>query len=243
MRKSIFLLLLIINSFYVFSQEEKALNIGTGMPLFLRSTTNKYSDAPHTFDFPRINIFIEKPNLVNLTKDKTLSITPGILFLQFNEYEGQGMALGGGSHTNLKRSSISTYAKIVYHRAYVRDKIFKWYFGVISGVHLYTKSKGERNWWMKQTPGTITGTVIIDENAKPFFSPIYMGFIAGFPLKIFNDDFFLKPVLEFSFLPNFASIYNLNESYSNPTGTTSMANVSVIFGIGNKKHVKSKKSE
>ncbi len=51
MKKSIFLLLLTINSFCVFSQEEKVLNIGTGMPFFLRSTTDQYSDAAHSFSF------------------------------------------------------------------------------------------------------------------------------------------------------------------------------------------------
>ena len=237
MMKSVFLLLILFIPLAVFTREEKAINIGNGMPFFLRTTTG-YSDAAHTFSFPSINLFIEKPNLVKLTKDKTLSVTPGLSFFQFNEYEGEGSALGGGSHTNLRRSSISTYAKILYRRSYDRDKTLKWYFGVISGVHLYTKSKGERHWWQMQYPGVNSGTVIINENAKPFFSPVYMGFIAGFPLKVFNDDFFLKPVLEFSFLPNFSTIYDLNVSYSHPTGTTSMGNISIIVGIGNKKNNK-----
>ncbi len=55
------------------------------------------------------------------------------------------------------------------------------------------------------------------------------GSLPGFLLKFFNDDFFLKPVLEFSFFPNFVTIYDLNVSNSYPTRTTSMAKMSPSF--------------
>lgn len=222
-------------SILTFSQEAASINVGVGLPSFLQPNFDDNSGGNHSINSGSIHVFSEIQQLIKFKNSPSFSVTPGIGYFLFNESESGG-GLGGGNSSDVKHSALSVYAKLNYSITQNKEKPFRWYGGVLLGFYLYSKTSGERSWWMMEQLGGRSGSAEIDKSGKPFFNSFYNGIYAGFKIKAGKSDRF-QPAFEFSFLPGYANITDkfLSNEDKDESLAKSMIMGSVIFGFGTKK--------
>lgn len=229
------LALFTIFSLFAYSQEKPSINVGIGYPSFFQTNFDESSGGYHSINSGRIHVFTEIQQLIRFKNNPAFSVTPGIGYFLFNESESGG-GLGGGSSTTLKHNAFSLYAKLNYSITKNNEKPFCWYAGVLTGFYFYSKTTGERNWWMYQQGGGRSGTEEIDKSGKAFYNTFYNGIYAGFKIKTGINNR-IQPAFEFSFLPSYANItyIYLSEENKNEPLAKSVIMGSVILGFGTKK--------
>ncbi len=235
MKQIAILALFCMYSILAFSQEVPSINVGAGFPSFFQTNFDKDWGSYHSIDPGRIHVFSEIQQLINFKNNPAFSVTPGIGYFLFNESESGG-GLGGGGSSAVKHHALSIYAKLNYSITQHNEKAFRWYAGVLTGFYFYSRTTGERSWWMMQELGGRSGSEEISKSGKPFYNNFYNGIYAGFKIKTGKNDCF-QPAFEFTFLPGYA---NITDTYlSNEDKDDSMAKSlimgSVIFGFGIKK--------
>ncbi len=235
MKKFTFLTLILLSSIIAFSQERSIINVGAGYPFFSPQNFDENSGGSHHIGNDRLHAFIELPQLIKFRKNPDFSLTPGFGYFHFNEDETSG-ALGGGSSTVLKHSSLSLYVKLNYSITKNDEKPFCWYAGLLGGFYIYSNSKGEMFWWSYMQGGAQSGTQEIDKSGKSFYNNFYNGIYAGFKIKTDKIGFF-RPAFEFSFFPGFANITDNFRSIQNKDESLakSMVMISLNLGFGHKK--------
>ncbi len=208
---------------------DRIVNIGVGISFFVPplNFNSDYSRSQMTYSN---NFFIEKPALFNIAGDSNLVFTPGVSYFRFNQTQGPGTALGGGNELDLIYSSYGIYGRILYKKYYEPEKVFNWYFGVTTGIHIYTRMRGENSWWMLQSEGYVSGKDEYNTNARSFFNLFYMGLTAGFTAKT-NIDSFLKPAFEITLLPNFINFTDTPVKFRTDTYSKTIATFSVVLGF------------
>ncbi len=230
MKRTVLLFAFIFAFTFSKSQNHSIFNIGVGMPFFFQSNFNETSGGSHSISSKRINAFIEKSGLFSFTETKNLYITPGAGYFLFNE-NGSGGGLGGGYSESLKHQAFSIYGKFLYEPGFNSDNNFNLYLGFLTGVYLYTETTGERSWWIMQQLQNRSGTSEVNESGESFFNSIYMGFLIGFNPLGKKSSSFINPLIEFSFFPNYAIIYDDNISEDEQKLSKNMAMISVAFGF------------
>jgi hypothetical protein len=173
--------------------------------------------------------------LVKFKNNPAFSLAPGIGYFLFNESESGG-GLGGGNSSTVKHEALSLYAKLNYSITQNNEKVFCWYAGVLTGFYFYSKTNGERSWWMMQENGGQSGSQEINKSGKPFYNNFYNGIYAGFKIKTVKNYRF-HPAFEFSYLPGYANITDryLSNEDKDESLAKSMIMGSVIFGFSTKK--------
>lgn len=224
---TILFLLILANTF---AQEHSKITIGAGYP-FMPKAKVDISYSSYSVGNKNINIFIEKPAIYSFANDKSLCLTPGLAYFQFNE-SGSGGGLGGGSSKNLKHTAYSLYLKCLYQKMIIKSSPSKIYFGFNTGAYLHSETTGTRKWWASGTPNNSSGEV--DEDGKHFFNSLYMGFIFGFQ-PFAKGKSTIKPIIEFSFYPNYATFYDPHTSEHEQKLSKNMFEISLGIGLGNKK--------
>ncbi len=214
------------------AQDYAAINAGTGWPFIFNGSTNS-SSSNYSIGSNSLNVFIEKSGLFKLPKSNNFYITPGINYFLFHE-SGEGGGLGGRNSKKLKHQALSLYAKLIYGIDLNPTNSPNIYFGVMSGVYIFSKTSGERAWWAMYNNQNRSGTEQIDTNGKHFFNSSYMGFLFGFK-PVANPSSFIQPLVEFSFFPNYAVFYNPHISENEQKLTKGMAMISVAIGLNPKK--------
>lgn len=208
---------------------DRFVNIGGGMSFFVPPLkfNSDYSRSQMAYGN---NFFIEKPALFNIAGDSNLVFTPGVSYFRFNQTQGPGTALGGGNELFLIYSSYGIYGRIMYKKYYEPEKVFNWYFGVMTGIHFYTRMRGENSWWMLQKEGYVSGKVEYNTDARSFFNLFYMGLTGGFAAKT-NIDSFLTPAFEITLLPNFINFSDNPVNFHSDTDSKTIATFSVVLGF------------
>lgn len=230
------LLLLLVFTFTISkSQNHSLLNIGGGYPVFFQSNFNEESGGYHEIGDKRLNVFIEKPGLFRFKEAEGLYITPGISYFFFEEY-GSGGGLGGGNSKSLEHQAVSFFGKFIYERKFNAKKSTSIYMGFLSGVYLYSKTTGERSWWRSYEKPPRSGTVEVDESGKHFFNSVYMGVLFGFKPLGNNSSSVIVPVVEVSFFPNYAIIYDDHICESEQKLSKSMIMISLAVGFNTKRN-------
>lgn len=189
-----------------------------------------YSDPSRFSSLPSYSFFIEKPGLFYFSGDSNLILTPGVSYYNFSQDEGPGNALGRDGTLNIDHSSFSPYLKVIYTKNYKPEKIFCWYFGIVAGVHLFTKTHGRHSWWILQEQGYNSGSETIDTDARQFYNILYLGLAGGFAPKV-GVNAFIKPSFEVTFLPNFVNITDPPVQTFAKKGVKNVVMFSVILGI------------
>ncbi len=215
------------------SQDHAAISIGGGYPLFFQSNFNKDSGGTHSLTYRRINVFIEKPGLFKLNSE-SLYITPGVGYSLFNEM-GSGGGLGGGNSKILKHRAVSLYGKFIYEWNFKSEKSSSLYIGFVSGFYLYSKTTGTRSWWQMYQNTNRSGTTEVNRSGNHFFNSAYMGFILGVKPLGNNSNSLFVPIIELSFMPNYAVIYDDHIVEYEQKLTKSMLMISLSVGFNPKR--------
>lgn len=215
-----------------FSQEIPAFAIGSGLPFFININSGKNQSDTHNIESARIHIFIEKGEMIHFPGNPEFSITPGAGYFLFNESKISG-GLGAGGSRYYKHQALSFYTKWLYDPGSNPEKVFDFYGGVVSGFYFLSKTTGTEYWYNSFQPYG-NSTIEINRSGKNFFHSLYMGFVFGFK-PIVKPGSFVKPRIEFSFLPGYAAISNPSQSSGEQKVAKSMTMFSVIIGFGHKK--------
>ena len=205
--------LLTVFSLQSFSQRTSDLKLGIGLPVFLGNTSGA-TETSEVSAFPTLSV--EKPIPIEIQRDEKISINPGIAFFYFKENE----ILSNRTTTELNHLSANGYVKFLYQQKIQRRSEAFIYFGGITGVHVYSKTDGEKIIY-SQNEEVDEFREDINQNGKDFFNTIYYGAVAGFQpnLKITNK---FVPSFELAYYPNFVT---------KRRGNASAVQLTVLLGI------------
>lgn len=204
-----------------FPQENSSWNIGVGMPVF----KGNYNESSYEYSIGSLpSIFVEKPLEINFLNIDNLIIGPGLAFLSLRE-SGNWGGMGGGGTRELTHKSLNSYLKITQRNLFNKKNHAQWYFGAITGIHLFTRTTGEKSSHSVFTPQANWTNSDFKDSAHNFFHSFYFGLVAGFEPKIQGNSI-LKPTFEFSFYPAFVTI---NENKVSAVG------IYVLFEINTQK--------
>lgn len=191
------IILLSVLTFQSFGQRTSNLKAGIGLPIFLGNISGE-TEISKVTSLPTFSV--EKPIAIEIQRQEKICINPGVAFFYFKEKEYFSNSLTM-STKNLNHMSFNGYVKFLYQQEIQRRSKAFIYFGAITGVHIYSSTKGEKiiesqneqNPYFKED---------VNEKGKDFFNSIYYGAVLGFQpnLKITNK---LVPSFELSFYPNF----------------------------------------
>jgi len=199
MRRTYFLIILIVFFYASNGQEQPILNVGVGWPFY-----TKNENAPHyqlkVRGYPFVSI--EKSLFIKVNNINRIGISPGLGFWGFSEDHSSG-GLGGTSTQELKHFSFHGYAKLSIREIFSKRSKNLFNFGVISGMHLFTKTKGETSCTSMQ-PDWCNSIVEIKKSGSDFFNTVYYGFFMGLQPKISSaQKKLIRPNFEIYYYPNF----------------------------------------
>lgn len=171
------------------------LKIGIGYPYVFGNVTDV--QWYHTITgFPTLSV--EKPYPIQHKRKNMFSINPGISYYFFKEHEEWG-TLVVGRDFKLNHQSINAYSKFLYQKKFYGPGTGFFYFGVIGGFHIITKTTGTRISY-GLTPGEPVVKADANESGKDFYGQFYYGAVLGVQpkAKITN---IIKPSIEAMFFP------------------------------------------
>lgn len=217
------LIITMILSYTIAAQEMPVINIGAGLPVLLRLNSGN-DGSTHTINGFPLNLSVEKPFKIPVFNNEKLSVSPGIGYYSFHEYNESG-GLGGKTTKDYRHRAVSVQSKFLFDTfSFEKTQI---QLGVIAGVYLATQTQGKESWWiMYQYPDINSGEREINRSGKAFFHPAYYGLLSRFSDKTGIRNSRLTPVFELSFYPDFATHGNKK---------VSMGLVSLILGFNSKK--------
>ncbi len=192
-----------------FAQISPSLKTGLGYPYVLNNEESIGSDFHTITGYP--TVLIEKPFPIEIRLKKRMSINPGVAYYFFKEGEVRVRedTINGNDFKKdfkLNHHSIDGYVKILYQTLVQRNRETFVYFGGIAGIHVYTKTKGNKTtyWLNNHTPIV---DIDVNQNGKEFFDLFYYGAVAGFQPHAKKTNF-IKPSFEISYYPGFGSTAN-----------------------------------
>jgi hypothetical protein len=194
------LIILSFVSFQCFSQRTSDLKFGIGLPY---AFGNGNSDeivsvnTTHTITgFPTLSV--EKPIGFGLPREKKFSINPGLSYFFFKEKELIDRDRVDVNN-NLNHHSVNIYSKWLYQMKLQRKSEAYLYFGAITALHIFTKTKGTRISSGQNVEEPLL-EIEVNDSGVNFYDLFYYGAIVGFQpnAKITQ---MLKPSFELKFYP------------------------------------------
>lgn len=179
----------------LFSNAQKISKINIGIDYWL-TYKNHESSLGYVAYAPKVGIFIEKPFLINPSKNIVLSL--GVNYKNINE-SFHSFGLGGpGAAGNLDHQSIGTYLKVIQN---TEIKIFKQgflYYGGFGGINLYTWVTGEQTTWGGYKSNTENSGSSNCTNKSELYNKFFWGFVSGYS---FASNAKINPSVELRILP------------------------------------------
>lgn len=217
------LIITVIISSTIAAQELPVFNIGAGLPVLLRLNSGN-DGSTHTLNGFPLNLSVEKPFKIPVFNNEKLSVSPGIGYFNFHEYDESG-GLGGKTTKDYRQRAVSVQSKFLVETfSFEKTQI---QLGAIAGVYLASQTQGKESWWlMHQYPDINSGEREINRSGKAFFHPAYYGLLSRFSDKTSDRNSRLTPVFELSFYPGFATPGNQK---------VNMGMFSVLLGFNSKK--------
>ena len=187
-------------SFQCFSQRTSDLKFGIGIPYAFGNVNNDQIasvDYTHTITgFPTLSI--EKPIGFGLPKEKKYSINPGLSYFFFKEKEIYDRDLVDVDN-NLNHHSVNIYSKWLYQMKLQRRSEAYLYFGAITAIHLFTKTKGTRISSGQNVDEPIL-KIDVNDSGINFYDIFYYGAVVGFQPNAKVTQM-LRTSFEFKFYP------------------------------------------
>lgn len=192
------LLAIIILSFVAiqcFAQRTTDLKGGIGYP-YIFGNENTEQNIHTITGFPTLSV--EKPFGFGLPKKQKYSINPGLAYYFFKENEVRGTEVVGLDH-KLNHHSLNAYVKWLYQFKLQRKTEAFAYFGVVTALQVFTRTKGTTIDY-GLTPGNPITEIDINKSGIDFFDLFYYGAVVGFQpnAKITR---MIKPSFEVKFYP------------------------------------------
>jgi hypothetical protein len=199
MKYKILIVFLVLFSKISNSQVISDFEISAGMPILLAKINN--SHRQHTIRGVNSNFLAGIPLQ---SENSRWKIHTGLSFFRLKEVEKSSEFALGGGYENIYRHTAVGFTTKFRFELNISDEFSYGYIGAILGKYLYTKTKGEEDFWMIQSPEFNSGTNYIDTNGKEFFHSVYGGLEAGFVGKSKNKR--IIPAFEIAFLPEFITV-------------------------------------
>lgn len=208
--KKIYLLCLFLSiRILLFAQNEPALNVGAGLSYVI--TSSKYNSGPHNMS--GYNFTLEKPFFLGSSKNKFLSVYPGVRYEKLREYyETSGLGKWYSYEHVLNAATVQ--AKVLINSKLKSEMIL--YTGASAGTLFWSDIK-DAKYPDKE----------ISEYRKSSFSRGVLGIVLGIRSKTTEEHRF-SPAFEIIFYPKY--IASRGE-------TKNALSFSIQFGIGAKKEL------
>jgi hypothetical protein len=206
------LIILSFVSFQCFSQRTSDLKFGIGLPYaFGNENSNEIVSVnkTHTITgFPTLSI--EKPIGFGIPREQKYSINPGLSYFFFKEKE-----TNDEYYQELNHHSVNIYSKWLYQMKLQRRSEAFLYFGAVTGIHIFTKTKGTTS---NNTSNPNDPTNSFDENKSgiDFYDIFYYGAVVGFQPNAKVTQM-LKPSFEIKFYPGLVTRNTISNSSKQST--------------------------
>lgn len=194
------LIILSFISFQCFSQRTSDLKFGIGLPYaFGNGNSDEIISVNNTHTitgFPTLSV--EKPIGFGIPREQKFSINPGLSYFFFKEKEqrdGDKVQI----NNKLNHHSVNIYSKWLYQMRLQRRSEAFLYFGAVTGIHVFSKTKGTRTSTGQNVEEPIL-EIEVNDSGINFYDILYYGAVVGFQpnAKITQ---MLKPSFELKFYP------------------------------------------
>jgi hypothetical protein len=194
MKNLITIFMLCFLAFQCYAQSNPDLKAGIGLP-YVFGNENSEQNLHTITGFPSLSV--EKPIGFGGHRKKKFSINPGLAYFFFKEKEVRGNDVVGLDN-QLNHHSVNAYAKWLYQLKLDRKSQAFLYFGAVTALNIFTKTKGDKIAYSDSEVEPIE--IDINDSGQNFFDLFYYGVVAGFQpnAKITK---MIKPSFEVKFYP------------------------------------------
>lgn len=206
------LIILSFVSFQCFSQRNPDLKLGVGIPYAFGNVKGDQIvsvNKTHTITgFPTLSV--EKPIGFGIPREQKFSINPGLSYFFFKDKE-----TNDEYDQKLNHHSVNIYSKWLYQMKLQRRSEAFLYFGAVTGIHIFTKTKGTTS-NNTNVPNSPTNSFPVNTNGINFYDIFYYGAVVGFQPNAKVTQM-LKPSFEIKFYPGLVTRNTIGNSSKQST--------------------------
>jgi hypothetical protein len=200
MKHTIFIFFLIF-SFSGLSQNQPTFKTGVDYGLY-RSGNLGYSNYRL---ISKPGLFLEKPINLTLFNCKSFIISPGLAYSSIKENVFHSRS-SNSYNREIKHNMISGSFKLI-HTTTIINSDLNFYYGIFSGIRIFSQSKGTIDWAIYTPFETRKFTEKVETTKSDFYNQLYGGMLIGFE-QAKNSNQLLNPGLEIKYIPAFGKLEN-----------------------------------